>query len=415
MTRLARLARLRRGGDATQPWLPWLLLGASVAAKVATTAIVLATPEGSRSPDGLGFLVWVPGVLAFAIVGAVVASRRWDSPIGWLFLGVGLLEPIALLGESYARLALASPGLPAGGEVGIVGSAASTATVALVVLVILLFPSGTVPSPRWRPILWLVAGWAVALVGSVLLAAGPISEVLPVPNPLAGPGPVGELAATLASLEEPSSLPVILLSGAALLTRWRRAGAVERAQMKLFASSIALLIVVVVAVVPIQELAGPLPPAADALSSAFIIASIAWVPVSAGIAILRYRLFDIDVVIRRTLIYGALVAILGVVYAGMVLGAQAALAGATGNDTVPVALSTLAIAALFGPLRRRVRQAVDRRFYRSRYDARQTLEAMSGRLREQVDIDAVGRTLIEVAGQAVRPTSANVWLRERGR
>ncbi len=395
------------------PWLPALLLAASLALKLATVALVLSTPVASRSAEGLGFLVWAPGVLAFAIVGAVVAWRRPDNPLGWLFLAVGLVEPMSLFGESYARLAAVSGGMPAGGEVGIVVASASTTTVALVLLVILVFPTGSVPSPRWQPFLWLVAGWGVALAVSTLIAAGPISETLPYPNPLAAPGPVGALARVVASLEELSSLPLIVLCGAALLTRWRGAAAVERSQMKLFASSIALLVVVMVAVVPVSELASPLPRAIDTLFSAVIVVSIACVPLSAGIAILRHRLFDIDLVIRRTLVYGALVVILGAVYVAVVIAAQAVLTGVTGNETVPVAISTLAIAALFGPVRRRIRQAVDRRFYRTQYDAQRTLEAFVAALRDQVELESVGRSLVDATERAVHPRQVNVWLRHR--
>jgi hypothetical protein len=132
------------------------------------------------------------------------------------------------------------------------------------------------------------------------------------------------------------------------------------------------------------------------------------------VAILRHRLFDIDLVIRRTVVYAAVVAILGAAYVGLVLVLQSVLAGVTRNETFPVALGTLAIAALFGPVRAQVRAAVDRRFYRSTYDAQRTLEAFSGRVRDEVELEAVGRTLVEVTGQTIRPTSASVWLRPRG-
>jgi hypothetical protein len=145
------------------------------------------------------------------------------------------------------------------------------------------------------------------------------------------------------------------------------------------------------------------------------LAALGTVPIAAGIAILRYRLYDIDVVIRRTVVYGAVVAILGISYIALVVGLQSALTQFSGNDTLPVALSTLIIAALFVPVRTRVRQIVDRRFYRSRYDAQHTVESFAGRIRDEVELEAVGQVLATTVGEAVRPASIGVWLRTRGR
>jgi hypothetical protein len=162
-------------------------------------------------------------------------------------------------------------------------------------------------------------------------------------------------------------------------------------------------------------LALDLPPPAGEIAKYVLFGTLTLIPAAAGIAILRYRLYDIDVVIRRTLVYGGLLAVLGVVYVALVLGLQTALSGVTGEGPLPVALSTLAIAALFGPARRRVRELVDRRFYRSRYDAQRTLEQFAGRLRDQVELETIGAALVDVAGDAVRPASATVWVRSGSR
>lgn len=192
-----------------------------------------------------------------------------------------------------------------------------------------------------------------------------------------------------------------ILAVAAIGVRLRRSTGVERQQLKLVLYPAAIFVggfigasLVEIPIFWTMSLLG-----------------LASVAIGVGIAILRHRLFDIDLVIRRTLVYGAVVGVLGAVYVVLVLGLQTVLSELTGGDTLPVALSTLVIAALFGPVQARVRAIVDRRFYRSRYDAQRTVDLFTGRLRDEVELEAVGRTLVEVAGRAVRPSSASVWLR----
>ena len=385
-------------------------LAASVTLKVIAVALAIATPAHAQSPEGLSFLVWSPGVLAFAAVGAVVAWRRPENPVGWLFLAVGVLEPFALATEAYARLGWdAAPGTALPGLVGVLGAAVYTTSTAVVILILLFFPTGRLPSPRWRPVLVATVVWLALVPVIVLLTPGPISETLPVPNPIAVPPAIAATAAALRPLEEVSAVPFLLLAGAALAARWRHAAAGERAQLKWFASA-AILLVVAVIVETVRSgvaLAGPF----EIVGLVLLVSAVAAIPLSAGIAVLRYRLYDIDLVIRRTLVYGALVGVLGALYIGLVVGLQAVLAPLTGGDTIPVAASTLATAASFGPVRARIRHIVDRRFYRSRYDAERIVGSFAGRLRHEVDVDAVERALLWTSEQTVRPASAGLWIR----
>ena len=391
--------------------VPWFALGLSVVLKAVAVGLVLATPEQQRSPDGLGFLVWAPGVLAFAIVGTVVAARRPDNAIGWLFLVVGLSEPLTVLADSDARIGGAPRSMAAASWLASLAATVNETFLGAVVLIIVLFPTGRPPSGRWWPVLGLVAGWLAILGIATMTAPGPIGGTLPLESPIALAGEAGAIALAVAELGEISAVPMIVLAVPALFLRWRGADRLERAQLKWFAYSIALLAVVVVVIVPFWELIESLPSAVDAMFTVLTVASVAAIPISAGAAILRYRLFDIDLVIRRTLVYGLVVVVLGAIYVGLVLALQVALVGVTGGETLPVALSTLAIAALFGPVRAQVREAVDRRFYRSRYRADRALGIFAARLRDQVELESVGRILVDATAQTVQPSSASVWLR----
>jgi hypothetical protein len=270
-------------------------------------------------------------------------------------------------------------------------------------LALMLFPDGTLPGQRWRPVAALVVVAATAVGIAYATQPGQMEGYAGAyVNPFGIGGPAGEVATALASLDTPVTMLSCLVGLAAIATRFRRGGA-ERQQVKWLLYPSALLLVGLVAAALIPE--GPW---------FIVLIALAAIPACAGIAILRYRLYDIDVVIRRTAVYGALVAILGAVYAGLVIALQSGLRGLTGDDTVPVAISTLAIAALFGPLRARVREIVDRRFFRSRYDTQLTLATFAGRIRDEVELDRVGSVLVDVAVGSVRPASAGVWLRKRG-
>jgi hypothetical protein len=220
-------------------------------------------------------------------------------------------------------------------------------------------------------------------------------------NPVGLEGPLGDVVTTVATAGTAVIVVPLAVSIASLILRLRRSTGPERQQLKwLLLPAVLIVAGAVAAAITEQEHAWTV-----------MLLGLAGVPIAAGVAILRYRLYDIDVVIRRTIVYGVVVAVLAAVYVALVLVLQTSLTQVTGNDTIPVALSTLAIAALFGPLRARVRRIVDRRFYRSRYDAQRTVEAFAARLRDEVELDAVARDLVLVADRAVAPRGAWVWLR----
>jgi hypothetical protein len=267
-----------------------------------------------------------------------------------------------------------------------------------VTFLLLLFPYGRPPSPRWWPVALLAAG--VAVLGSAMIAVWPWEELnvgVPANNPL-------EIAGVLAFRSE--IVVFIGVSGAAstllcvlsLIVRFRRARGEERQQIKWFAYAGGLYVLTIL--VPHPMVAN-----LQLLTATFL-------PIAAGVAILRYRLYDIDILINRTLVYGALTAALALVYIGSVATLQYAFRAVTGGDSqLVIVASTLAIAALFGPLRRRIQAFIDRCFYRRKYDAAKTLAAFSARLRDETDLDALSNDLVGVASRTVQPTRVSLWLR----
>jgi hypothetical protein len=357
-------------------------------------------------PDLLDFLTFATIFLVFPVVGLAIAWKRPDNLIGWSFLVIGFLIAESVFATEYAgREAYTGVVLPGAFIVAWIGTIAwFIAGGAALPLAIATFPTGRHLSPRWRTA-FLVALLAVMVVMvAAVLKPGEIDGFdgyfL---NPIGLPGRAGELAAALYEMGTVVLVAPIVLGIASLIVRFRRAAGPERQQLKWLALPAMTVVVGIVAAAITQH----------DLAWSVMLLGLAGVPIAAGIAILRYRLFDIDVVIRRTLVYALVVAVLGAVYVGLVLAMQAGLSGVTGGGPLPVALSTLATAALFGPVSQRVRGLVDRRFYRSRYDAQRTLDAFTARLRDEVDLPAVGGSLLHVAGQAVQPHGATLWLRSR--
>jgi len=263
-------------------------------------------------------------------------------------------------------------------------------------LLLLLFPDGRLPSPRWRPVAWLAAVGILGIGVGEAFAPGTLDN-FPAENPFGLGGAGGRIAEALAVCFALIAIAA-LASVASLVVRLRRSSGDERQQLKWLASGGVVL-----------ALAGP---ASGAAGSALpiIIGQVA-VAVAVGVGILKYRLYEIDVVINRTLVYGALTATLGVAYLGTVLLLQLTLNPLTDSNSLAVAASTLAVAALFRPARSRIQGAVDRRFYRRKYDAARTLEAFSARLRDEIDLDTLGAELREVVDETMQPTHVSVWLR----
>jgi hypothetical protein len=361
-------------------------------------------PRPSNTIAVVGAIILV--TVSAATVGAVLASLRPHHPVGWLLLGVGLTLNLSLLVQSYVKYGLlARPGSLPGARY-LAGFTDSTSVIWLSCagFVLLLTPTGSLPSPRWR---W----WArVAAAAPVAMVVGSVVQ----PDPLApdyhgNPMAVPALARLLAVLAVAGVVivPVSLLAGAgSLVVRFRRAQGVERLQLRWLAYAAALaaglLLVALVAAFVLAK---------DELVLASLALGMALLPLATGAAILRYRLYDLDRIISRTLAYGLLTVLLGGGYAGMVLG----LGQLLGQDSsLVVAGATLVVAAVFQPARRRIQLAVDRRFNRRRHDAAQTIAAFGARLRDQVDLITLTGELLATVDQTMQPTQASLWLRPQG-
>jgi hypothetical protein len=349
------------------------------------------------------------------VVGALIASHRPENPIGWLFLAAALFYGIEIAGEEYAIYALfTNPGsLPLGAELAWLTEWIWAPGYGIILVFLpLLFPDGHPPSRRWRWVGWL-GGLSIGLI-CVLTSIVFWPERGPaLLQQLGGFGGqveqwrsgVSEWVLTLGGL-------MLLLAGLgaviSLFVRFRRARGDERQQIKWFASAAALTLAWIIVA---EQQSGEI----VALSGLLVIASI---PVATGIAILRYRLYDIDRIINRTLVYGPLTAALAAVYLGSVATAQTVFRALTGQEEQPqlaVVVSTLAIAALFHPLRRGIQTFMDRRFYRRKYDAAKTLEAFSAKLRDEPDLDRIAGELADVVRKTMQPSHVSLWLRpEKG-
>jgi len=349
-----------------------------------------------------------PG-LAFAAVGALVASRRPRNSIGWLFLAFGLFTGLFWLSAEYAYYAIfTSPGsLPGGRAVASMLDGAFVPQLALLTFIALLFPNGRLPSRRWRPAAaFAAASYAVMLV-SVTVVPGPLdSPFQSIENPF-GIEPRGVVGTVVIVCVAGALLSVVAAFGA-VATRFRRGGSDERAQLKWFASAAALVPLFLVAHSVAEVIA---PRAVDTVEAFFTLVVTAF-PVATGIAVLKYRLYDIDRIISRAVSYGVLSALLGGAYFGLVIALQQVFDPLTKGSDLAIAGSTLAVAALFRPGRRRVQALVDRRFYRRGYDAARTLEAFSVRLRREIDLDSLATELGAVARDNVQPAHVSLWLRD---
>jgi hypothetical protein len=400
VTPAVRLAR-PRWWPAGLAWALWVLVALGLAAGFWLEAML----RRAGRPDPLNTAVgpFVATVSA-ATVGAVLAGRRPRHPVGWLLLALGLsLTANGVAGE-YAPYGLqARPAaLPAAAWVAMYYPATALVAFACLGLVLLLVPTGSPPSPRWRWWAWFMAGApAVLLLAMPLAPKPPDSRYQAVDNPLdLRPFDGALLLANRAALAV--AVLGILVGAGSLVVRFRRARGVERQQLRWVVLAAALTGVGMLASVVLVT-------AGDEVLVGWVAGvCVAVLPLAIGAAVLRYRLFDLDRIISRTLAYGLLTVLLGGGYAGVVLG----LGQLFGRDSsLVVAGATLAVAALFQPARRRVQRAVDRRFNRRRYDAARTIQAFSARLRQQVDLEALTAELLAVVEQTMQPTQISLWLR----
>ena len=408
--------------------LAWSLAGLYAVTFVAVVALTfLSLPAGAARPSSIvgDFLLFVP-FTAFPIVGALIASRRPRNPVGWICLADGLLWMLIILGEEYSSYGLANPGsvpfpvtinallyswmwVPA---VGLLGT-----------FLLLLFPDGRLPSKKWRP-LALLSGAVIVLV-SVLtfLIPGPLEGLGGARNPF---GLEGQPWVVTAGWIVLPLLPLCMLAAAAsLVVRFRHSSGEVRQQIKWIAFAASFMGLVYLTIMGSSVIAWLISPEAPsdlgegslwgALLENVMLISFASIPTAIGVAVLKYRLYDIDLIINRTLVYGSLTLMLGLLYFGGVTATQAILQALTGQKDLPqiaVVASTLVIAALFNPLRRRVQVFIDQRFYRRKYDAARTLQDFSTQLRKETDLEGLHGDLVRVVRNTVQPEHVSLWLRE---
>jgi hypothetical protein len=386
-------------------WVAWSML--AVFAVSLVVGLPLAVANGTFQQDAGNQILLFLGFSAFMVVGALVVAHRPNNAIGWLFSASALLAFTGQLAGQYAIYGYATrPGSLPGATLAVwYGSWPWVLILALTLIFTpLVFPTGRLLSPRWRPLAWL-AGVATAVL-TTLNSLRTNMSLGTVPDQVIA-NPIG--VAVVGNPDKGPAVPALILlltvlaavAFGSLVVRFRRSRGEERQQLKWFTYAAAL--------VPLSVLGDALPAVVGDLA---IDLPIVFLPVAAGIAILRYRLYDIDRLINRTLVYGLLTALLGGVYAGAVL-VLGQLFGGVGRDppSWAVAGATLAVAALFQPARRRIQQVVDRHFNRRKYDAAKTIQAFSTRLRDQVDLGTLSSELLAVVDQTMQPTRVVLWLR----
>jgi len=391
--------------------LALVLAAISLALGGGAIALLLANLQGGAPIEPSSNLVagFVLGI-AYPLVGGVLAARRPGNAIGWTFLAIGLSQATNAFTNQYSLLGLViRPGsLPWAAE----ASWLSIWTwvpgfILLGTFSVLLFPDGHLPSPRWRLVAAMAATSLVFLMVPLAVVAWPhrgIEDVYAQSG--TGFGPDSDWANALASIGLAIGMAAALASIASLVLRFRRSSAEDRRKLKLL--TLAAIVLMAFLVSSTYYSMGPIP---DAIAALLITPL---VPLATAVAILRYRLFDIDRIISRTVSYATVTGILALVFVGTILVLQTLLASLLRGSSVAVAASTLVVAALFQPLRRWVQAAVDRRFNRARYDAERTVAAFGAGLRDQVDLGVLRHDLLATIDLTLQPTRADVWLRGRG-
>jgi hypothetical protein len=392
------------------------IVGAMVwAVSLLLLAVGLLTEPSGNGNDPVMNAVVTLAVLSPATVGAILVIRLPRNLIGWLLLVSGFLIAASL---GFSGLADYGLNVHPGSVPGAIWLAVLSGLtwvpfiVGLGCYLPLLYPSGHLPSPRWRPVAFL--GVVAILFSTVQNVLGPFTPgAFPSAdqNPLAIGGPVGDLAALLGAASKVIGVFALPLAAASLVIRYRRASGIERQQLKSLAAVGIIVGPALVVAITDPSTSGI---GAEVANAAWLIVLVgfALLPVAIGVAVLRYRLYEIDRLISRTVEYGLLTAIVGGLFVAFILVFQAVLAPVTRSNELAVAGSTLLAAALFQPIRRRVQRLVDRRFNRIRYDAERTVAAFAGRLRDQVDLEQLRAEILATVSAAVEPSSASIWLRE---
>jgi hypothetical protein len=382
--------------------LAWSLSVLSAALSVGAWVVVHSRQPNPEWPwPTYPTLISLVPFLALCAVGALIASRRPDNILGWLFCTVSLVASFAVAGRLYV-VAFALPARePAALAVGL----ASNLGLVLLTYSLLLFPDGRLPSPAWRPFAWIVFGAVGVCYLAQALEPGELQWFVGVDNPLgvSGLAVVSRQASDLSVL----LLGVALASAAlSLVLRWRRAHGIERQQIKWLAFVAVLLFGALTVMLAYNWYAG-----------AFVMfAGLTALPLAVGIAILRYRLYDIDIIINRTLVYGTVTAVLAGVFAALSILTQRVVLAITGQESqAAVVIAALVVTALFQPLRARVQIVVERRFYRRKYDTAQTLERFASQVRDKFELDQLTTELVAVVRETMQPAHASLWLRPRAR
>jgi hypothetical protein len=354
-------------------------------------------------------------------VGALVASRRPENPVGWICLAVGLLWMFSGFTDVYGFYGVARPGsVPFPIVLAGINNFLWVPSVGLVgTYLLLLFPDGALPSRRWRPLAWLCGAVLVSESVVSMLSPGPLEHLGGVQNPFGLEGaPHWVFTVGIAIL---LLLPLCMLASAlSLVMRYRRSGDEQREQIKWIATS-ALTVVVVYMVTLVLSLLSWTDWFVEGNPRWLILlqyaagTSLTAIPIAVGFAVLKYRLYEIDILINRALVYGSLTVVLAASYEVAIVVLQEAFRALTGRgSTLAIVASTLAIAALFHPARRRIQGWIDRRFYRRKYDAAKTLEAFSARLREETELGTLSEHLIGVVSETMQPAHVSLWLRPEG-
>jgi hypothetical protein len=399
--------------DRRAAWLAWSLVVLSVALLVAGIAFSRAAistapdlPFGGETNDA-SVVANLITLLTFSVVGAIIASRHPRNTIGWLFCSVGVTIGLNSFAGDYAEYWLAS-----GSSIkSLAETAAWFSSWAWILLtyvptsfVLLLFPDGRLPSPRWRPVAWGAALGIAGVVVGYALKAGPLEDFPQIANPYGVDAPIVGMVGLAGSIVAASSL---VASAVSLIVRMRHTGSEQRQQIKWLAYG-GTVVVGTICVSGLINLWNA--PVGILVSNVALLG----LPVFTGIAIVKHHLYDIDLLINRTLVYGSLTTMLVAVYVGGIVLSQRVFVGLTGQEELPqlaIVASTLMIAALFAPLRRRIQSFIDRRFYRRKYDSRKTLEAFAARLRDETDLEALNNELVGVVRETMQPEHVTLWLR----
>jgi hypothetical protein len=403
----AREARPRRWSGVVASAL-WMLTVLGLAATARLDQLLRQAGAPELTWLHLSSIPQAAAAVSAATVGAVLASRRPRHPVGWLLLGLGLSLTMWGLAFGYTRYGLVvRPGaLPAASYLAGLVNGVVMLWLSCAGFVLLLTPTGSLPSPRWR---WwarvAAAAAGVWLLGSVVHPAPLYPEYPSIGNPLAIPGLPRPLLDVAIPIGGAVVLVALVVAAGSLVGRFRRARGVERQQLRWLALAAGLAAVALLVAIAALTMGGD---SGSILLDVALGVCAGLLPLATGAAILRYRLYDIDRIISRTLAYGLLTLLLGLGYAAVVLGLGRLLPQ---SSSLVVAGATLAVAALFQPARRRIQQAVDRRFNRRRYDAARTIQAFSAQLRQQVDLEVLTGELLAVVEQTMQPTQVSLWLR----